>query len=289
MNRFLVVIIMGGMALALPTGSAQSIQLTNPRPDVKSDNPSDDLPTLPPAPLGKSTIFGGAIRNLDPVRDQFALQIYGQRAMKILFDARTQVYRDGVRIPLRDLRAENHASVQTTLDGTNVFALSIHILSQSPEGDCYGRVLRYDPEAGELTVRSAQSAKPVRLSVPANTSVEREGESAFTSGSSGLRDLVAGALVSVTFEPESGGRDVASSIAVLAVPGSSSILRGSIAFLDVPSGSLHLVDSQDGKSYQIHFDSARILGSRDLHLGEIVTVNAHYDGTQYQAADIAAN
>ena len=37
-------------------------------------------------------------------------------AMKILFDERTQVYRDGVRIPLRDLRPEDHASVQTILE-----------------------------------------------------------------------------------------------------------------------------------------------------------------------------
>lgn len=289
MNRLLALVIPGGLALAVLAAGARAAQIADPRPDLKSDNPSGDLHALPPAPTGKSTILGGAIRELDPVRDQFSLQLYGQRAVKILFDERTQVYRDGARIPLRDLRPEDHASVQTILDGTNVFALSIHILSQSPEGDCQGRVLRYHPGTGELTVRSDQSAEPVRLIVSANTSVVREGETAFTSESSGLSDLVAGALISATFMPEPGGRAIASRITVLAVPGSSFIFGGSISFLDMHLGLLEIVDPRDGKSYQIHFDSARIPASGNLHLGENVTIKARYDGSRYEAGEITVN
>ena len=69
------------------------------------------------AAAGESTVMGGEIRSVDPVQDQFQLKVFGQRPMKILFDARTQVYRDGKKIPLRDLGSEEHASVQTVLDG----------------------------------------------------------------------------------------------------------------------------------------------------------------------------
>jgi hypothetical protein len=233
--------------------------------------------------------LGGAIRDLDPVRDQFSLHIYGQRALKILYDERTKVYRDGVKIPLRDLHSEDHASVQTILDGTNVFALTIHILSQPPQGDCQGVIMRYDPGTGELTVRSAQSAEPVRLFVSANTAIVREGETTFTSRSSGPRDLVGGALISASFMPEPGGRDLAGRITVLAVPGSTFVFSGSISFLDVRSGLFDVVDPRDGKSYQIHFDSTRIPRSGNLHIGDHVSVRAQYEGSGYEAGEITQN
>ena len=93
---------------------------------------------MPPLPSGKSTILGGAIRDVDPVLDRFTLRIVGEKPIKILFDERTQIFQDGKKVPLRDLKPADHASVQTILDGTNVFALSVHVLSKSPEGDYQG-------------------------------------------------------------------------------------------------------------------------------------------------------
>jgi hypothetical protein len=296
LDRLLESIILGGMALAFVAASALPAQLASARPDPEPDNPSidfhnpsSDLHGLPPAPTGKSTIFGGAITKVDPVRDQFSLQLYGQRSIKILFDERTQVYRDGVRIPLRTLRSEGHASVQTILDGTSVFALSIHILSQSPKGDCQGRVLRYSPQTGELVVRSAQPTEEVKLIILARTPIARAGGTAFTSGSAGLSDLVPGALVSISFVPEQNGRDVASSITVLAVPGTSFTFAGSISYLDVHEGLLELVNPRDGKSYEIHLDSVRTPETESIHLGDNVTIRASYDGSQYEADEITVN
>ena len=146
--------------------------------------------------------------------------------MKILFDERTQVYRDGVRIPVRNLGPEEHASVQTTLDGANVFAVSIHILSEAPEGECEGRVLRFNLDKGELVVASQMSPAPVTLVVPANASIARVGEPEFTAGPSGLSDLVPGSLVSVSFESARLNRAprttiLPTQIKVLAVPGAA--------------------------------------------------------------------
>ncbi len=292
MKRTCAVLMFCAAAMAFVVTCAHSQQMVSSKPAAKPDNlskVSNDSGFLPPLPPGKTTILGGEIRSFDPVRDQFSLQIYGQRPMKILFDERTQVYRDGVRIPVRDLGPEDHASVQTTLDGASVFAVSIHILSGSQEGECDGRVFKYDPNTGELTVASSMSPAPVKLLVPANASIERVGEPDFTASQPGLSDLVPGSLVSLSFEPGAAHRNVATQIKVFAVPGAAFVFSGNITFLDMQTGIMVLVDPRNGKSYQINFDSARLQTSESLRTQANVTVTAIYDGTQYAANAITMN
>ena len=274
--------------LAVPPIGSQSGHPNDTNAGGETVSSSGGLLTLPPVPDGTTTIVGGTIRDLDLLRDQFSLALSGQRPMKILFDERTQLYRDGVKISLRELRPEVHASVQTALDGSNVFAVSIHILSVSLEGECRGRVLSFNPRTGELEVSAAQSPEPVKLFVPADASIVREGQFAFTSKASGRNDLVAGTLIAATFRPGQNSKDVASQITILAIPGSSFLFAGTISYLDLSMGLLDLVDPKDGKSYEIHLPSARIPVSGKLHLGESVTVRAYYDGSKYQAAEITA-
>src|SRR6266700_5058688 len=125
-------VISGAFAALLATAHAQSQQMPRQEPDMKSAFTPADFSGLPALPQGKSTVLGGQITNVDPVLDQFTLRIFGQRPLKILFDERTQVYRNGTKIPLKDLRREEHASVETILEGTNVLAMSIHMLSDMP-------------------------------------------------------------------------------------------------------------------------------------------------------------
>ena len=133
--------------------------------------PPGPIPSAAAYSPGKSTVIGGAIQNVDPVRDQFTLKVFGGKPMKILFDERTQIYRDGKRAPLRDLRPDDHASVETVLDGTKVFALSVHVLSQLPEGDRQGQVMDYNSEARELTVSDIMGQGPLKLRVPIDTPI----------------------------------------------------------------------------------------------------------------------
>jgi hypothetical protein len=281
-RRLIAVLMLCGISNMLQATIASSQQMA-------AAEPADSPKTLPPLPPGKTTIMGGQIRKFDPVRDQFSLEIYGQRPMKILFDERTQVYRDGVRIPVRELGPGDRASVQTTLDGDNVFAVSIHILSGSPEGECDGRVLSYDRKTGELSVASSMSPAPVKLLVPVNASIERVGEPGFTASQSGLSDLAPGSLISASFESVTAHRNVAKQIKVLAVPGATFVFTGNISFLDMHTGTMALVDPRDGKSYQVRFDSARLPTSETLRTQTNVTVTATYDGTQYAANTITTN
>jgi len=289
MRNLLTVVLL--LALA-QSGRAANSQLERPpRSDsaIAPEGATAGLPALPAAPQGKSTILGGKIRQVDPVRDQFLLDIYGQRPMKILYDERTQVFLDGRRIPVRSLGSEDRASVQTILDGSNVFAISIHILTHAAEGDCEGRVVSYNPDSNALAIASDLSPEPVRLRVGADTAIERIGESEFTSVRSGVADLVPGALVDAAFTTDAGGRDVATRITVFAVPGAGFAFFGNISFLDLQRGLLTLVDPRDKRSYEIRFSPSSLPVSQSLHLGETVSVAAIYNGTQYEASTITVD
>lgn len=270
----------------------------HPAPDPKAVTPAvpDDsdsepnvlsvLPPMAPTPPGKATVIGGSIRNVDPVRDQFTLKVFGGPSMKILFDARTEVYRDGVKTPLKDLHSNEHASVETVLDGTTVFARSIHMLSQAPEGDTQGQVLSFDPGSGELTLSNTLSRQPIKIVVPQGTPVDRVGQGASPSENLGSSAVVPGALVSVKFVSDNTGRGVASKISILAVPGAAFKFSGNITYLDLHTYQLTLVDPTDNSSYTIFFNPAGFPVSRDLHEGSRVRVTASFDGTRYVASAI---
>lgn len=290
MKRTLKLITFGTLALSGGlVGIGQSLQPTGSNAALAFDRTTGKSPALPPAPSGKSTILGGEILNVDPVRDQLFLRPFGEKPMKILFDERTHVYRDGKIIPLRELGREFHASVQTVLDGTDVFALSIHVLSQAPQGDCEGQVLSYNPGTGEMSVESQLSPKPIKLIVPANALLARMGQSTFTSVQSGLSDLAQGALITARFVPDEHGRPVATEISILATPGSQFILAGNVSYLDFNSGQLDLVDPRDEKRYQVSFDASRIPATHKLRLGDQVRIVANYHSTRYVASDITVN
>lgn len=292
MDRFLTTMILGAMAMSqMPVACAQSVQSAGPRPELASDTAAIDLPALPPLPRGKSTIVGGEILNVDPVRDVLTLKVFGKQTMKILFDERTQVYLDGEKTALHELGPAGHASIQTVLDGTDVYAVSVHLLSlsHSQEGEYQGRVLSYDSETRKLNIGSELSRDPFTLLVPANTPVARVGQAALSSESCGASYLVKDALISVKFESDGKGRWVVSQLTILATPGSAFVFSGNLSALDVHSGTLVLVDPRDNKSYQVFFDSSRLPTSHDLHPGDHVMVTTTYDGARYAASAITAD
>jgi hypothetical protein len=291
MDRFLTAIVLGGATTVaqLTMAHAQSEPIANQPRDLKSASATGDLSVLPAIPQGKSTILGGEIRDVDPVLDQFTLRVFGQRPLKIQFDERTQIYRDGTKIALRDLHSAQHAAVQTVLDGANIFAISIHMLSQNPEGECEGHILSYDQATRELTVGSSLSRDPIRLQLREDTPVVREGQSAFTSASAGQADLVYGALVSVKFDANEKGQAVATRVTVLARPGSDFAFSGKLSSLDMHAGLLVLVDPRDQRRYQVSFDPVHLRGSENLHIGDEIRVAANFDGTRYRAVEVTTS
>lgn len=296
MRRFLLLVLVSSLA-----GGSWCLAASSPDPNratggspAASPAPGPDtstsvatvpsyLPAMPAAPQGKSTVIGGVIRDVDPLQDQLSLKVYGGHPMNILFDERTKVYRDGVQAPLSDLHPQEHASVETVLDGDNIFALSVHMLTRAPEGNTQGQVLGFDPRDGELTVRNSLSGQPVHLRVPANTPIERVGQSSFSSSSPGASDLMRGALLSIQFQADNRGGGVADHITILATPGAAFQFAGDVTFLDMHAAEMAIRDSQDQKSYMIGFDPARFPQSGQLHVGSHVIISASFDGRHYVA------
>lgn len=253
---------------------------------LTSDRSVDALPAIP---KGRSTTLGGEITHVDSVRDELTLKIVGGRRMAILFDARTQAYLDGKRIPLRNLGLSEHASVQTLLDGTNIFALSIHILSQSPAGDLHGTILNFNPQTMELTMTTTLLSDPIRLLLPADVDIRRAGQRQFSSLFSGTSDLVRGTLISATFHSDKSGRGEARQITILATPGSTFVFSGTLSSLDIHAGVLVVIDPHDSQSYRIFFNPSRLSVARTFHLGDHIRVTAEYDGARYTARELFLN
>jgi len=256
--------------------------------DLSATNMHDDPSAIPPLPTGKSTILGGSIRDVDPVLDRFTLGIVGEKPMKILFDERTQVFLDGKKIPLGDLRPTNHASVQTTLDGTAVFALSVHILSQLQQGDYRGEVASYNPSTGDLELASAQGASSLRFKVSSSTSFERKGQGSFVASQSGPSDLQRGALLSIEFDPDGKGRATVTKVTVLAIPGSQFVFSGNLISLDMHTGNMVVLDPTNNESYPIAFNASSMASMPNVRPGQRVRVTAEYDGTRYLAHSMTA-
>ncbi len=250
--------------------------------------PGASLFALPSAPAGRSTVMGGAIREVDPVRDQFMLHVYGGSSIKILFDERTHVYSNGTRIPLLHLGSADHVSVETVLDGDHIFARSIHILSNSPEGETQGQVLKFNPHTGRLTLQASIARVPLVLRVPSGTPVTRKGQAMSGTGiqTSSLADLVRGSMVAVQFTSDDHGSGVVRNIAILAQPGSSFVFAGEVSFLDLHAQRLDLVDPRDNQSYEISFDPSGFPASQKFHVGMFLLVTATFDGTRYTATTI---
>ena len=237
---------------------------------------------LPPVPPGKKTVLGGAIRDVDPVRDQFKLVPVGGHPIVILYDARTRFYRNGVRISDLDLGPEEHASVETTLDGTNVFAVSVHALTHLPGGVCRGQVISYDPSTGKLKVNSSLSREPIELRVPAGTPEQMVGQEA-TSTASSRSALAAGDLVEVEFKPGRKGVAVATHVKIMATPGHLFVFAGKLVTLDMAKGTMTILNSADGRNYQVIFYPAQFPQRSELREGRRVRVTARFDGTAYVA------
>src|SRR5258707_6636758 len=92
-------------ALSMQLASAQAVLSPTPKADAPAAQPASEaivpasslLPEIPALPHGKTTLIGGSLSRLDRIHDELAIEVFGGQKMKILFDERTQVFRNGER------------------------------------------------------------------------------------------------------------------------------------------------------------------------------------------------
>lgn len=274
------VVLLSTMATAQVPGQASSVTMDASRESTPSSS------KLPPIPKGKSTVLGGQIAEVDPVRDQFMLKVFGGHTVKILFDERTQVYRNGKKITVLDLHPEDHASVETLLDGTKIFAVRIHTLSSLPEDDFKGQVSNYNAKTGDLTILTDASHDLMTLNVPAGIPIENINQDGVSTQQNGPIDLPRGTVVDVKFKGGRGGRGVVTNIHVLAAPGSTFVFTGKLSSLDIPGARFVVVDPRDDQAYPMTFDPSMAASMSKLHVGASVKVTTTFDGSRYIAKAI---
>jgi len=290
MKRLLILISLAGAACAQTSSSAFStdgrvptapeVQPTAPSmPSTRGDGNSG-LPGLLPQPTGKPTLIGGTIFKIDRVRDQMTLNLFGGGRTRILFDARTHIYRDGVVASPGDLQNGARVYVDTVLAGVDIFAQSIRVRTQDAAGQGSGQVASYDAHAGILLLNDAISPRQLKLRMLPTTVVSRETQTA------SANDLRAGTLVSVTFLSDGGDQPVARTVAILAEPGNTFVFVGRVTHLDVHLGLLVVVDPRSQKHYEITFDPGTTGVSDSLQEGKIVEAVTRFDGARYVASVI---
>lgn len=268
------------------TGVAQNhaAGASSASPDVldRQSNVGDPLLDVPPLPNGKVTLIGGRISKIDPVRDRIVVEPFGGGAMKVLFDERTHIYRDGTETTQANIHKGDRVYVDTMLDGPHVFARNIRVMTQPTATDAVGQVLSYNRQSGVLAISSQFSQQPVNLAVGPQTVITKEGNAAGTA-----TDLQEGMLVSVRFSPEVGQRSTAQQISILAVPGTTATFVGKVTHVDLRSGVIAVDNQSDHKTYDISFDPVKNKLSDEITVGSQVKVMATFTGKGYQAENIS--
>ncbi|HEX6905035.1 MAG TPA: DUF5666 domain-containing protein [Terriglobales bacterium] len=270
--------------LALPLAQARGqSKATNANAAAASAQPGeggyDPLLDLPPLPQGHTTLVGGTVHSIDQIRNRFTVQPFGGQAMKIFFDERTHIYRDGVPSTQLMIRKGERVYVDTMLDGTKVFARNIRVVTGTQAADSRGQVTRNDAASGRITVQDELSAQPVTFRVTPATVVKG------SSGASTLAQLQPGSLVTVKFSPERGNHDVAQEISVIAAPGSVFTFYGRITYLNMSTRTLAVANESDKKTYDIKFTPTAV-DSQMLGEGKLVLVKARFNGTGYTADNV---
>lgn len=290
MNRFLIAVLLGSMACAQTAPSAFSTDarlaspaVNEPIKPAETSNPTvhvSRLPDLLPRPEGKATLIGGTISKIDRVRDGIIVKVFGGGNLRILFDGRTHIYRDGVASSPTDLQSGQRVYADTMLAGADIFARNIRAVTQDPTGQTIGQVVSYDARSGELVLNDAISPKSIKLRIAPATVISREGRAASTS------ELLSGALVTIAFLSNGGGQPVARQVSILAAPGNVFVFVGRVVHLDLHLGLLVVIDPRDQKSYEISFDPSVISVSDNLREGATVEATTAFDGRRYMATAI---
>jgi hypothetical protein len=273
----LLLLIMLGMAAGPVSGQNNAANQGAATAQPQSGN-YDPLLDLPPLPQGKTTLVGGTVHSIDQIRNRLTVQPFGGKAMKISFDERTHIYRDGVPSTQMVIHKGDRVYVDTMLDGTRVFARNIRVVTGTQAADARGQIMRNDAASGRITVQDELSARPVTFRVTPTTAVSG-------AGLSSVAQLQPGSLVTVKFVPDRGNRDVAQRISVIAAPGSVFTFYGRITYLNMSTRSLAVDNQSDKKTYDIKFTPAAV-DPQMLGEGKQVLVKAHFDGTGYTADNI---
>ena len=256
-----------------------SVPTTTIYPDV--DPKSVLAPKLDPGPLpeNKSALIGGRVRDIDQIRNQMTVDIFGKGGkMKVLFDPRTRFDRNGTPTNQTTIKKGDQVYLDTQLVNHKIFARDVYIHTNGGSADASGQITSYNAKTRELTINDQMSRAPVTVRLTPGTVIHsRDG------GNGSTANLQSYALVSVKLSPGKNGWNEASEVDVIAEPGSQFTFYGTLTHIDLRTGLIAVDNKSDHKSYEIHFEPSQIPVTDDLKVGNEVAVNAVFNGRDYMA------
>jgi len=241
----------------------------------------DPILDPPPFPKGTTTLVGGVISGIDPIRNHLTVGVFGGGHWTIFYDERTHIFRNGAEVTSHSLKKGERVYVDTMLDnnGRDIFARNIRVGVAAPPAVVDGQIIDFDLSHSLVTLRDSINTVPVHFSVDHDTKIS-DGMTLAT-----IQQLVPGSLVKVKFAPERPNRGLAREITIIAKPGSSHTFAGPITFLDTHRGIMAVRNRLDDKTYDLHF-SPRVRGIADLAVGSEVQVTATFTATEYSVQQV---
>ncbi len=299
MGRTLLIAVLSGLVFSVAAYGqatpAQSVASQPPALPLADDatpakntsdttvDPASLVPSLLSLRPSKSTLIGGTVERLDRVQDRLTVLVFGGGKMKIMFDPRTHIYRDGDPASASDLRRGDRVYIDTVLDGDSIFALNIRLKRSASTGESQGVVLSYRGDRNELTMRDMLSPHAFNVRLSPSTRIVNGDRPVSAS------EIIPGTLVNVRLGVQKDGHDWAQEISVLAVPGDSFTFAGQVTSLDLRIGLLVLTSPTDRKTYEVYFDPGVLAIDDNVHLGIDVTVLARFEGNRYVARSLTIN
>ena len=273
-----------GAALLIATGvhaqSAAPVGTASQNSDAGASKPAARTDDLFPAPKldGKVTLVRGVLKRVDPIHDQFVLQAFGGRDIKIGFDGQTKLVSDTPGMGLTNIPAGSVISLDVVTEGGRLFAKSVRTGAVSP-AEVNGQVLGYDPTRARLNLRDAMSMKEFSLRIDPTTSVMNQGHSIAPQA------LAPGMLVRARFSSKD---NAASQVEVLAERGSTYTFEGRVIALDLRSHVVSLSNDSDQSLRELAFGSLDSSSLKLLHEGAEVAIQAEFDGDAYNVRSVTA-
>jgi hypothetical protein len=252
---------------------------TTPATKNSADKEVDPYLDTPPLPEGQVTLIGGTVKSIDRIRNRLTVEPFQAKTIKMTFDERSHIYRDGVETTMMGINKGDKVYVDTQLDRTRVFARNIHVVTAAEAADARGQIVSVHGDS--MTVQDDLSSQPVSFRLDPRTVVKRQGTAASQA------ELVPGSIVGIRF---AAGRkhDLAKEVDVLAQPGNTFKFYGDVTFLDLSRGVLALHNRADDKTYELHFEPASMppLERNSLHVGLLVSVEAQFTGKGFHAEQV---
>ncbi|ABF40281.1 hypothetical protein Acid345_1279 [Candidatus Koribacter versatilis Ellin345] len=241
----------------------------------------DPLLDVPPLPKGKPTLIGGVATKVDRIHSRVTVEPYGAKnKMPIYIDERSHIYRNGVETTIQSIKKGDRVYFDTMLDGANVFAKNVRVISETGAAEVRGRITSYDAARGVIQLQDALSSKPVSFRISNQTQVKAQ------QGTASMGDIAKGALVDVVFAPDKANRGIAKEVTLLAKPGASYTFAGVITNVNLRDGVVSVENQTDGKVYDIEFDGHSKSERSGLKIGNSVNIAATFDGENYRATNV---